>query len=162
MNEYYTVMETVVGMNSFSQELLRSAEDALRKGKDSYARSVLAWLLQKEPNNAVAWLMLARAVDTLEQRYDCLRRAQDLTDDHPLIREQIYQLERTITGKNCSAPETHRPWPATADLVQPHHEDNSIIPAEKTERIPFLSYVSSRHLLMMSGLCVIMFAYVFG
>ncbi len=162
MNEYYTVMETVVGMNSFSQELLRSAEDALRKGKDSYARLVLAWLLRKEPDNAVAWLMLARAVDTLEQRYDCLQRALDLTGNHPVIREQVYQLERTITGKNCSAPETKQPWPETSELMPLADKGKSIVSAEKTERLPALGYVNSRHLLMLSGLCVIMFAYVFG
>ncbi len=165
MHAYYRGMENVIGMNSFSQELLHNADTALREGKDSYARSILVWLVRKQPTNAAAWLMMSRAVEDVEHRYDCLQRALILTDDNPIVQEQVYELERIITGKNCNSAEATKPWPETSELMPlPVAPEPVTLPIEESEPPAYALFrqVNARHLLMLSGLSVIMFAYVFG
>ena len=56
------------------QDSLRLAISAIRAGRKSEARRLLALMLEADPRNEDAWLWMSAVVDTDEQRIDCLKR----------------------------------------------------------------------------------------
>ena len=61
-----------------SETLLRQAQEILQKEDRVNARTLLVRLIEQEPRNVQAWMLLAEAVDTKEQAIYCLERALKL------------------------------------------------------------------------------------
>jgi hypothetical protein len=74
--------------------LFDQANEALR-GKDRQrARRLLIELLARQPRHEQGWLLLAAAVDDVDQALDCLRRALSLNPDNARAREWLALAER--------------------------------------------------------------------
>lgn len=67
-------------------EMLKSAVAALDSGDRLTARKLLARLLQEEPNNDQAWVLLAEAVEDPQRQRDCLERALKLNPANEVAR----------------------------------------------------------------------------
>jgi Tfp pilus assembly protein PilF len=63
-------------------QALQLAIEAVNRGELSRGRKALAWVLQHDPNNAVAWLWMACCSPDDAQRQECYRRVTSITDTH--------------------------------------------------------------------------------
>lgn len=62
-----------------SDQALDYAVSAIKRGDSSRGQAALAWVLQREPSNVVAWLWMAECLPESEAKQDCLRRVTALS-----------------------------------------------------------------------------------
>jgi Tfp pilus assembly protein PilF len=65
--------------NPTSEQALDFAVTAIKRGDSTRGRSALAWVLQREPSNVVAWLWMAECLPESEAKQECLRRVTALS-----------------------------------------------------------------------------------
>ena len=68
----------VTGTGTIS-EALNIAIEAVNRGEISRGRKALTWILQQDPNNAVAWLWMACCSPDDAARQECYRRVSTIT-----------------------------------------------------------------------------------
>lgn len=73
---------------------LDQVRTALKQGDNKTAQSMLADLLQREPQNADAWLLLARALDDPQKVAYCQKRARAIHNDEGIPPTQNYSSEQ--------------------------------------------------------------------
>lgn len=56
-------------------EAMDLALGALERGEQTKAKQALGWILQKEPDNGLAWIWMAVCVDDESAKQECYRRA---------------------------------------------------------------------------------------
>lgn len=61
-----------------SDQALDFAVSAIKRGDASRGRAALAWVLQREPSNVVAWLWMAESLPESPAKQECLRRVTAL------------------------------------------------------------------------------------
>ena len=61
-----------------TEQALSFAVDAIRRSDIERGRAALTWVLQREPDNVVAWLWLSDCVQDTRVREECLRRLSAL------------------------------------------------------------------------------------
>jgi hypothetical protein len=74
-------------------ELLQEAIDALQAQDKSRARKILAHIIRDNPQNDRAWMYTAFAVDTVDQKIECLQRAIEINPANEKAEELISRLE---------------------------------------------------------------------
>jgi Tfp pilus assembly protein PilF len=60
------------------EQALNYAVGAIKRGDARKGRAALGWVLQREPQNIVAWLWMAECYQEGETRQECLRRVAAL------------------------------------------------------------------------------------
>ena len=56
-------------------EAMEVAIGAIDRGEASKAKQALGWVLQRDPNNGLAWIWMAACVDDESAKQECYRRA---------------------------------------------------------------------------------------
>lgn len=62
------------GLSSVN-EAMEMAIGAIDRGEASKAKQALGWVLQRDPNNGLAWIWMAAVVDDESAKQECYRRA---------------------------------------------------------------------------------------
>jgi Tfp pilus assembly protein PilF len=62
------------GLSSVN-EAMEMAIGAIDRGEASKAKQALGWVLQRDPNNGLAWIWMAACVDDENAKQECYRRA---------------------------------------------------------------------------------------
>jgi hypothetical protein len=70
--------------------------EALRAGDKRRARRLLSQVVNENPDNVAAWWFLSAAMETAEQRIECLHHVLRLRPDHAEARALLRQLERRV------------------------------------------------------------------
>jgi hypothetical protein len=70
--------------------------EALRAGDKRRARRLLSQVVNENPDNVAAWWFLSAAMETADQRIECLRHVLRLRPDHAEARELLRQLEHRV------------------------------------------------------------------
>lgn len=78
------------------QDRLHLGVEALRAGDKERARSLLSQVVDEAPDNVAAWWFLSAAMESAEQRIECLRHVLRLRPDHVEARQLLRQLERRV------------------------------------------------------------------
>lgn len=71
---------TAVAGPATISEALNIAIDAVNRGDIGRGRKALSWVLEHDPNNAVAWLWMACCSPDDASRQECYRRVTTITD----------------------------------------------------------------------------------
>jgi Tfp pilus assembly protein PilF len=64
--------------NPTSEQALDYAVSAIKRGDSSRGQAALAWVLQREPSNVVAWLWMAECLPESAAKQECLSRVTAL------------------------------------------------------------------------------------
>jgi hypothetical protein len=75
-----------------SQEAIRQAIQAVQSGDKEVGRRLLAQVLRADPTDIEAWLWMSEAVDSDEQKRDCLRRVLSLDPENQAAQSRIATL----------------------------------------------------------------------
>ena len=60
------------------EQALDYAVSAIKRGDPGKGKAALSWVLQREPNNIVAWTWLAECLQEGQGKQECLRRLSEL------------------------------------------------------------------------------------
>ena len=60
------------------EQALDFAVSAIKRADSNKGQAALAWVLQREPKNVVAWLWLAECAPDMQVRQECLARVSEL------------------------------------------------------------------------------------
>jgi len=74
-------------------ELINQAQAALLSGDLSRARGHLAQVIQQEPLNVLAWLMLSEVVHEPERQRECLQRVLTLEPQNQTAQKRLAPLK---------------------------------------------------------------------
>lgn len=74
------------------QQKLKVGIDAARSGDKATARSLLREVVNADPENELAWMWLASAVTSIEERRECLREALRINPENTRAREALGRL----------------------------------------------------------------------
>jgi lipoprotein-anchoring transpeptidase ErfK/SrfK len=91
-----------------SAETMQQARSAIRKGKLAEARRLLRQLVRDDPQNHVAWLLLARATPSSTAALEYVQRAELLRPDSLLVHRARAGLEQKMNG---NGGRSHTPSP---------------------------------------------------
>jgi len=135
-------------------EALDKAANTIKGGDLETGKEILKWVLEREPNNVLAWLWMSRCVKTNEAKLDCFNRvlAIDPSNKHALEGVQRYSGEDGLQKTPTRQQPSSTPPAAQASAKQQENVDSK----EKPKR---------RRLLMIIGgglilLCMCSFAAV--
>jgi len=81
--------------NADLQRKLRAGIEAAQQGDKRTARNLLKQVLAEDENNELAWMWLASAVETLEERRACLQRVLQINPKNARAREALSRLSGT-------------------------------------------------------------------
>lgn len=98
-----------------TREVLDSAANAIKRGDTALGKEGLQWVLEKDPENVLAWLWMSRCVEGAEAKLKCFHRvlAINPTNEHALKGIQIISAT-TWRPKATSAAEKHDDPPSAA------------------------------------------------
>ena len=63
---------------STTEQTRAFAVEAIRRAETGKGKAALAWVLQKEPDNVVAWLWMSDCLEQPEAKQECFRRVSAL------------------------------------------------------------------------------------
>ena len=78
-------------------ELINQAQAALLSGDLTRARGHLAHVIQQEPLNVLAWLMLSEVVHEPERQRECLQRVLALEPQNQTAQKRLAALDQPTT-----------------------------------------------------------------
>ncbi len=73
-------------------DVLKAALTAVRAKNNNKAQQLLAGIIQNDPRNVRAWLLLSYAVEQKERQIECLHRVLRISPDQPLAKKRLSQL----------------------------------------------------------------------
>jgi len=85
-------------MNQFVQ----SAIEAANQGDNNKAIAFLKQVLNTDPTDVDAWMVLAAVVDDPKQKRQCLNRVLTINPSHQLAREELEEMDRLESGDSAS------------------------------------------------------------
>lgn len=89
-----------------SNEMLQQAVEAVRAGEQEKARQLLQDLVDQEPENVKAWLLMARVVENIDEKRICLTTVLQLDPNNEPAKKMLEQLE-SQAAKNRSDEEVY-------------------------------------------------------
>ena len=95
-----------------SQSQLTQAIEHLKTGRRAQAQSILARLVQEQPGNADAWVMLSACFDQPERKSFCLDKALSIDPNHPKAMRALEELSGAAGAGMEAAMETPEEIPA--------------------------------------------------
>lgn len=96
-------------------ELINQAQAALLSGDLTRARGHLAQVIQQEPLNVLAWLMLSEVVHEPERQRECLQRVLALEPQNQTAQKRLAALDQPTTVTQANQP----PTPLKSSQPQP-------------------------------------------
>ena len=108
------------------QQKLRMGIDAARRGDKTAAQLLLRQVVAADPQNELAWMWLASAVESLDERRACLENALRINPNNTRAREALRRLQPAgATAPREAAPRPRtRPQPAAAIGDRPAGRSN--------------------------------------
>ncbi|MBZ0304365.1 MAG: hypothetical protein K8J31_31805 [Anaerolineae bacterium] len=85
------------------QQKLRMGIEAARRGDKPAAQVLLRQVVETDPGNELAWMWLASAVDSLDERRACLEHALRINPDNTRAREALRRLQPGAASAESSA-----------------------------------------------------------
>ena len=99
---------------------VNEAIQALKAGEKAKARGMLMAILNDEPQNEEAWLVLSAAVDDPERKRQCLETVLELNPDNEVARRGLGRLQSPAEQIEEAAAEPPAPPDAVvADATEP-------------------------------------------
>jgi tetratricopeptide (TPR) repeat protein len=89
--------------------LFQDAVAALRQNDRARAKDILTRLIKAEPNNAVYWIWMSAAVDTLKERVYCLETALTLDPENEIAKRGLLLLGARTPDENVQPFSMNRP-----------------------------------------------------
>lgn len=89
--------------NNDLQELLQTGIQAARVGNRGIARRILEQVIDRDPQNEIAWMWLASVVETTEQRRECLQRVLAINPRNERAAQALERLGRTTPVPRSAA-----------------------------------------------------------
>jgi hypothetical protein len=83
---------------------LRRAIAAVKAGDKAAGQRLLAEVIRGDPRNEAAWLWMAAALDSDEQRRTCLERVLAINPDNPAARRGLARLGPSLGGASPTGP----------------------------------------------------------
>lgn len=118
-------------------ELINQAQAALLSGDLTRARGHLAQVIQQEPLNVLAWLMLSEVVHEPERQRECLQRVLALEPQNQTAQKRLAALDQPTIVVQAAQP------PTTPKLRQPQLAQPIIAPQTPTSAtMPPISIIS--------------------
>ena len=71
---------------------LKAGIEAAQQGDKKTARNLLKQVLAEDPNNELAWMWLASAVESLDERRACLQKVLQINPNNARAREALSRL----------------------------------------------------------------------
>ena len=99
-----------------SKEALRSAFENLKAGEKALARIELRALLDKEPDNADAWWLMAHALTEPDEIRQALQQDLRLRPDHRAAQEKLDALNRKYPPTDHDADDDFERWLALENV----------------------------------------------
>jgi len=102
--------------------LLKEGIAALKAGQRIRARALLQEVVREQPDNVAAWLWLSGAVETDDERRECLERVLEVDPNNPHAKKGLERLGPR-TARKLSAPMaviTEKPHPPSKMQTCPH------------------------------------------
>lgn len=108
---------------------LRQGIDAARRGDKANAAKLLRQVVDKEPNNEVAWMWLASALDNLGERRNALEEALRINPNNARAQEALKQITSVMPTVAERVGTTRRPGvlPRNANLSVGGGNNNSFV-----------------------------------
>jgi len=98
-------------------QFVQSAIEAAKQGDNNKAIQFLKQVLNANPNDVDAWLVLAAVMDDPKRKRQCLNRVLTLDPVNMVAREELMEMDRAeMGGTPLSAPEV---VPASTSAYQP-------------------------------------------
>lgn len=99
-------------------KLLEDAVESIKQGDKATGKKILLDILNDDPGNDRAWVLMSAVVDTNEMRYDCLQEAIKLNPDNRIAQRGLKKLQQSMnsaspapSSDNKTAIEPIRPEP---------------------------------------------------
>ena len=83
---------------------LQQGIQAAKAGNNALARSLLIQVVQRDPNNEMAWIWLAQAMDDPARKVDCLQQALRINPGNDAVRNGLQKLLQS-TSLQAPPPE---------------------------------------------------------
>ena len=98
-------------------QFVESAIEAAKQGDNNKALTFLKQVLNANPNDIDAWLVLAAVVDDPQRKRQCLKRVLTLDPVNQVARDELLEMDRAeMNGTPPTAPE---PVSASKTMYQP-------------------------------------------
>ena len=124
-------------MNQFVQ----SAIEAAKQGDKNKAIGFLKQVLNANPNDVDAWLVLAAVMDDPERKRQCLNRVLTLDPVNAMAREELLEMDRAAMGG--TPPFTEEPSRSFAPAASVDQSPAKPAPVSKPASQPEKPYYSS-------------------
>ena len=82
--------------------IIKQANEAIKQGNKSNARTLLENVIKNEPNNEEAWFMLAHVAQTQEQARSYLGRVININPNNERAKQQLEKLNATPLNKQTA------------------------------------------------------------
>lgn len=99
-----------------TQTWIEQAQEAVGAGDKAAARRLLAQVLKSNPGEETAWLLMASAVDSEQQRRECLQRVLAIDPHNGPARRALERMEHVVSPPQPTVggrPSTASPPPVT-------------------------------------------------
>lgn len=99
-----------VGNVNDVDNLLKEGAAAVKAGQSARARTLLQRVLRQRPSDASAWLWLSGAVETDDERRECLEKVLEIDPDNPHAKKGLQTASPCylITGNPRTSPDCCR------------------------------------------------------
>jgi len=109
-------------------ELINQAQAALLSGDLSRARGHLAQVIQQEPLNVLAWLMLSEVVHEPERQRECLQRVLTLEPQNQTAQKRLAALDQPTTVTQAAQPPTPLKLRQPQQIIAPQTPTSATMP----------------------------------
>ena len=110
------------------QQKLNMGIEAARRGDKSAAQVMLRQVVEAEPDNELAWMWLASAVDNVTERRECLEQALRINPENSRAREALGRLGGQPQPAPAQAPRRRRrPQPVADGTDEPSGPNTMMI-----------------------------------
>ena len=122
-------------------EELQAAMAAIKAEDVEGAKLMLARLLQEEPDNVAAWVLLSKLAETKVQKAAFLRKILAIEPDHAYARQELAALQETGGDAEMSAaaertPAAPVPYEEADEVEQEAESEEKGQPEEQVEALP--------------------------
>ena len=95
------------------QQTLNMGIEAARRGDKSAAQLLLRQVVEAQPDNELAWMWLASAVDNIAERRECLEQALRINPENSRAREALGRLGGAPPPRQARVPRRRPRQPST-------------------------------------------------